>query len=267
MLLLIYIKVCTNPKSNILINIEDKGKHFFFNKCNFLTESDKKRASSQLNILIKNLKEQSKTVSDLTPETVQAWRKLAAADKDTFTEEFEKLSPEVQNKIKGLPDDIGTVLSPKMFSVGKEIGKTLGDSISDNMRVNGNTLSSTLANAIQTTKLPRWLKDTPMGHMAESLGFKFYARGGFPDTGEMFVAREAGPELVGKIGSRTAVANNDQITTAMTNAMVMALSGMGMDKKQPIQNTVYIGNRKVFDGMNDYIDSENDRYGTNYVHV
>lgn len=37
------------------------------------------------------------------------------------------------------------------------------------------------------------------------------ASGGFPDTGEMFIAREAGPELVGTIGSRTAVANNGQI--------------------------------------------------------
>lgn len=39
-----------------------------------------------------------------------------------------------------------------------------------------------------------------------------YATGGFPDMGQMFVARESGPELVGRIGSRTAVANNDQIT-------------------------------------------------------
>lgn len=40
---------------------------------------------------------------------------------------------------------------------------------------------------------------------------KGYASGGFPDTGELFLAREAGPELVGQIGKRTAVANNAQI--------------------------------------------------------
>lgn len=38
-----------------------------------------------------------------------------------------------------------------------------------------------------------------------------YAGGGFPTEGEFFLAREAGPELVGTIGNRTAVANNDQI--------------------------------------------------------
>ena len=95
---------------------------------------------------------------------------------------------------------------------------------------------------------------------------KGFAAGGFPDTGEMFIARESGPELVGKIGSKTAVANNDQITSALTNALTVALDGTN-NNKQPIHNTVYIGNRKVFDGMNDYIDSENDRYGTNYVRV
>ena len=34
---------------------------------------------------------------------------------------------------------------------------------------------------------------------------------GFLLAGEIFMARESGPELVGSIGNRTAVANNDQI--------------------------------------------------------
>ena len=33
----------------------------------------------------------------------------------------------------------------------------------------------------------------------------------FPGMGEMFVARESGPELVGRMGNRSAVANNNQI--------------------------------------------------------
>lgn len=46
-----------------------------------------------------------------------------------------------------------------------------------------------------------------------------YAEGGFPATGEMFVAREAGPELVGTIGNRTAVANNDQIISGIAEGV------------------------------------------------
>lgn len=40
---------------------------------------------------------------------------------------------------------------------------------------------------------------------------KLFAEGGFPETGQLFIAREAGAEMVGSIGGRTAVANNDQI--------------------------------------------------------
>ncbi|MEG0898504.1 MAG: hypothetical protein RSF40_02185 [Oscillospiraceae bacterium] len=43
------------------------------------------------------------------------------------------------------------------------------------------------------------------------LSIKPYASGGFPDAGQLFVAREAGAEMVGSIGGKTAVANNDQI--------------------------------------------------------
>lgn len=39
----------------------------------------------------------------------------------------------------------------------------------------------------------------------------WYANGGFPGMGEMFVARESGPELVGRMGNHSAVANNNQI--------------------------------------------------------
>lgn len=53
-----------------------------------------------------------------------------------------------------------------------------------------------------------------------------FARGGFPDSGQMFIAREAGPELVGRIGRRTAVANNDQIVQGIASAVRSAMSGV-----------------------------------------
>lgn len=40
---------------------------------------------------------------------------------------------------------------------------------------------------------------------------RLYKNGGFVDSGQLFIAREAGAEMVGSIGNRTAVANNDQI--------------------------------------------------------
>ena len=85
-----------------------------------------------------------------------------------------------------------------------------------------------------------------------------YATGGFPETGQMFIARESGAELVGNIGRRTAVANNDQIVEGIAygvstaneesnallreqNSLLMALlqkeSGVYLDGKQ-ITNSV-----------------------------
>ena len=57
------------------------------------------------------------------------------------------------------------------------------------------------------------------------------ADGGMVNTGQMFVAREAGPEMVGSIGNRTAVANNDQIVESVSKgvyqAVVQAMSQSG----------------------------------------
>ena len=53
-----------------------------------------------------------------------------------------------------------------------------------------------------------------------------YANGGFVDTGEAFIAREAGPEFVGRIGSRTAVANNDQIVKGVASGVEEANEGV-----------------------------------------
>lgn len=55
--------------------------------------------------------------------------------------------------------------------------------------------------------------------MIPSVSVKAYANGGFPDQGQLFIAREAGAEMVGSIGRRTAVANNDQIVEGITNGV------------------------------------------------
>ena len=48
------------------------------------------------------------------------------------------------------------------------------------------------------------------------------AEGGFWDTGQLFLAREAGPEMVGTIGGQTAVANNDQIVAGISSGVASA---------------------------------------------
>ena len=49
-----------------------------------------------------------------------------------------------------------------------------------------------------------------------------YAAGGFPEQGQIFIANEAGAEMVGNIGRRTAVANNDQIVASISGGVAEA---------------------------------------------
>lgn len=50
--------------------------------------------------------------------------------------------------------------------------------------------------------------------------------GGFVDQGQLFIAREAGAEMVGSIGRKTAVANNDQIVEGITAGVTVANDGV-----------------------------------------
>lgn len=79
-----------------------------------------------------------------------------------------------------------------------------------------------------------------------------YANGGTPNTGQLFVAREAGPELVGTIGGNTAVMNNNQIVAsvaagvsgAVYNAVVAAMTKSGGSSPEI---NVYVGGKKITD--------------------
>lgn len=76
------------------------------------------------------------------------------------------------------------------------------------------------------------------------------ASGGTFSTGQFFLAREAGPELVGTIGGSTAVMNNNQIVSSVSagvySAVCAAMSRMGSSKQTPVFN-VYVGGKKITD--------------------
>jgi hypothetical protein len=78
-------------------------------------------------------------------------------------------------------------------------------------------------------------------------GFYTYAKGGFPDMGELFIAREAGPEMVGKIGSKTTVANNQQIVEAVSEGVYAAvLAAMKQSDGNGGQSVnVYLDGRQI----------------------
>lgn len=68
-----------------------------------------------------------------------------------------------------------------------------------------------MAGALNSFSMPR--VNFPSGNI------RFAASGGVMTAGQMFIAREAGPEFVGTIGGHTAVANNDQIVSGITSGV------------------------------------------------
>jgi hypothetical protein len=95
----------------------------------------------------------------------------------------------------------------------------------------------------------------------DNSAWRQYATGGFPSTGEMFIARENGiPEMVGRMGNRTAVANNFQIVEGVAagvesanEGMITALYAMGQQIVQAInskETNTYIDTRKITTAQN-----------------
>lgn len=82
-------------------------------------------------------------------------------------------------------------------------------------------------------------------HWEFEMNWQPYANGGFPEEGQLFVAREAGAEMVGSMGGRTAVANNDQIVEGISQGVYNAVVSANLQNNQQITGNVYIDSSKV----------------------
>lgn len=82
---------------------------------------------------------------------------------------------------------------------------------------------STGTKLLETAKHTLW-DLSPIGALV-NLGKSIFgfADGGFPDDGQLFIAREAGAEMVGSMGGHTAVANNDQIVEGIREGVEAAM--------------------------------------------
>lgn len=99
------------------------------------------------------------------------------------------------------------------------------------------------------------------------LNVNWYAEGGFPTTGDLFIANEAGPELIGRMGNQTAVANSDQIKEGIREAAYMAMTQALSENNEGHKTEVYIGNEKVYEGYSRYQNYQNNKYGVSTVRI
>lgn len=128
--------------------------------------------------------------------------------KDTFLDPLKERFSDFSDKVKGFFGDIwtdslngGVDFANKLIGVFENfinsiIGK-FNDKIEDFNNAFSNTPGFVSLSSISEVTIPR---------------INGYANGGFPSAGEIFVANEAGPELVGTVGGRNSVASNNEIT-------------------------------------------------------
>ena len=91
-----------------------------------------------------------------------------------------------------------------------------------------------------------------------------YAGGGYPGAGEVFIAREQGPEMVGMLNGSTAVVNNDQIVSSIADGVFRAASAaFGSGQREPVNDiTIKIDSETIYRAVRKGERIANGRYGT-----
>lgn len=107
-----------------------------------------------------------------------------------------------------------------------------------------------IANILSTLGLPASLP---------KLNVSWYAKGGFPDAGQLFVANEAGAEMVGSMDGRTAVANQQEITDGIREGVYDAMvSALGNGK---LTANVYLDGKQISGSVVKNVNNEIRRTG------
>ena len=200
----------------------------------------------------KTVLEFAKKVEDFKQKVSDKINELKQNAIDKFTE--------IKTKISDTVDNLKTNITNKFDS----IKKTITDKI--------NTAKDNVRNAIEKIKsffkfewklpdikLPHFRIDFDtsgiIGKAFQKIGLPglpqinvdWYAQGGFPDKGDLFIANERGPELIGSMGNRNVVANNSQITEGIAeasyNGMKRALQEVPISSK----TDVYVGGKQLTD--------------------
>lgn len=169
--------------------------------------------------------------------------------------QFDQAGRELANRIKTGMESVSLKNAPYILWNSMDF-----TGINRNMSIAGHNAAIAFGNGMRNTHVPSAHvtftqstqttdgKTTTSWHSSVS----FYKVGGFPNVGELFMANEDGPEMIGKMGNRNVVANNEQIEKGIERAVV---SGMARafanriggesqnDEQQPIN--IYIGNERL----------------------
>jgi len=196
---------------------EESGDEFVTN----LLEQIKSSKTGLIGVMNDNLTDMNDVISD-KPINVKTEVESAVSKAQQAISDATNAIKDNPVKIKSSVASIVTKAQNMVIEAGKKVGsikvqakvsanqKSLEETVKKIKNSFSNSLSYKFALSEKGKKQEQdvaWLKAIP------------YATGGFPNVGQMFIARENGiPELVGSMGGRNAVANNMQIEAGIEAA-------------------------------------------------
>lgn len=157
----------------------------------------------------------------------------------------------------------------KVFAPWEEFFEDLWESISDKFSEIGTSIGDAVSSSVKSgiNGILRWVEDSvndaidvinkaidainkaPMVEVSKvkHVSIPLMADGGFVGAGQLFIAREAGAEMVGSMNGHAAVANNDQIVEGISrgvySAVVAAMSESSGSESQSI--SIYLDGKKI----------------------
>ena len=208
--------------------------------------------------------------NDITSKTGSKWSSIKSSISEKISGAYSSVS-----KNSG---SIGSIMSSKFGGILSSTRSKWGD-IQSNISNKINSAKDTVRSAISKIRNFmdfHWsLPDIRLPHFyitgrfdlfppsVPRIHVSWYAEGGLPDTGELFVAREAGPEMVGSIGGKTAVVNNDQIVEAVSQGVARAVASVSQQGGEPVvENYIYFGDDKIYQSVQRAQKNTNRRYKT-----
>lgn len=216
--------------------------------------------------------------------------------KNNASSKFEDFKNNTRQKIEDMKNNVSTGFENMKTSIGDKISNiktkvqnTFTD-IKNGITGKINDAKESVRNAIDRIKgffnfswsLPKlktphlsWTSKPASGWMSDvlstlglptslpKLNIEWYAGGGFPKEGQIFGANENGPELIGNIGRRTAVANQQQITEGISEATYNAFTRALNENKSDDNGSYFVINLEGDAIYNGFAKKEN-RYSNMY---
>lgn len=280
--------------------LDKKSYNEVMNTWNSLSKEDKKTLKANLTgEQLQSFKDMQKTFNNIKDKTVKVNAKSGTVDVSKIDDKIKKLEKkEIKLKAKGDITGLKNVETKIRELKAKKIGLNVkfnatGDYSKIDKILNNNVMTNAAKKKATQAEIRLKLTDewgkvysadmlnrlTNMVTPKKASGGIFkggkwnpiqrYASGGFPSA-QFFMAREAGPELVGTIGNHTAVMNNDQIVASVSDGVAKALApaiNQMTNTLLGMQNSggsvafagevpVYIDGREVFRAVG----NENDSY-------